>query len=241
MPGEAQIVVSAHFDDAALSLAHLLQRAGSSATVVTVCGGAPPPGRTVGEWDAEAGFRDGREAARLRALEDRRACAVTGARRVRLRHRDAPYRERRLLARPLRAAVERLLDGGGVLWLPAAIGGHPDHLDVRDALLPLARGLPPARVRVYADLPYAGESGYRLPAAVAAALPGLRPADVRMRGGAWERKLAAVRCHASQIAPLQAHGAPGLLARDGVLARERAWSASCDPLADPRRAVILQL
>ena len=216
-------MVSAHFDDAALSLAHLLQRAGPSATVVTVCGGEPPTGRSVSEWDAEAGFGEGREAARARSLEDRRACAVTGARRVRLRHRDGPYREGRLRGGPVRAVVERLLRGGGVLWLPAGIGGHADHVDVRAALLPLAAELAPARVGVYADLPYAGESGYELPAEVAAALPGLRPGDVRLRGEAWERKLAAVRCHASQIALLQAHGAPGLLERDGVLARERVW------------------
>ena len=40
---------------------------------------------------------------------------------------------------------------------------------------------------------------------------------------AWERKLAAVRCHASQIGPLQRSGAPDLLAPGGVLARERFW------------------
>ena len=218
-------MVSTHFDDAALSVAHLLQRAGPAATVVTVCGGAPPRGRAVREWDADSGFGDGREAARRRALEDRRACAVTGARRIRLRHRDGPYRQRRLRGRVLRAAVERLLGDGGVLWLPAGIGGHPDHLDVRAALLPLARVLPASRVRVYADLPYAGESGDELPSEVAAALPGLRAHDVRLRGEAWERKLAAVRCHASQIGPLQEPGAPDLLAPRGVLARERFWRA----------------
>ncbi len=97
---------------------------------------------------------------------------------------------------------------------------------MRDALLPLARTLPSARVRVYADLPYAGSSGYRLPPEVAAALPGLKARDVRLRGDAWERKLAAVRCHASQIAPLRAPGAPDLLDPHGVLARERFWTAA---------------
>jgi LmbE family N-acetylglucosaminyl deacetylase len=217
-------VVSAHFDDAALSVAHLLQSAGTAATVVTVCGGAPPRGRAVSEWDARSGFGDGREAARVRALEDRRACAVTGARRIRLRHRDGPYRAGRLRGPGIRSAVERALGDGCVLWLPAGIGGHPDHLDVRAALLPLARELPGARVRVYADLPYAGSSGYRLPSEVAVALPGLQARDVRLRGDTWERKLAAVRCHASQIGPLQDPGAPNLLAARGVLARERCWS-----------------
>jgi len=217
-------VVSTHFDDAALSAAHLLQRAGALATVVTVCGGAPPRAAAVSEWDAASGFAGGREAARARAHEDRRACAVTGARSVHLRHRDGPYRHKRLRGTPIRAAVERLLGEDAVLWLPAAIGGHPDHLGVRAALLPLAQTLPGARVRVYADLPYAGESGYELPPAVASALPGLRARDVRLRGAAFERKLAAVRCHASQIAPLEGSDAPDLLEPGGALARERVWS-----------------
>jgi LmbE family N-acetylglucosaminyl deacetylase len=223
VPGEAQLVVSTHFDDAALSVAHVLQSAGALATVVTVCGGAPPQGAEVSGWDAASGFAGGREAARARALEDRRACAVTGAAAVHLRHRDGPYRRGRLRGTPIRAAIERWLGDSGVLWLPAAIGAHPDHVAVRAALLPLARSLPAGRVRVYADLPYAAESGYDLPPAVAAALPGLRAHDVRMRGQAFERKLAAVRCHASQIAPLQGADAPGLLAAGGVLARERVW------------------
>jgi LmbE family N-acetylglucosaminyl deacetylase len=237
---ESHLVVSSHFDDAALSLAHLLQSAGPAAIVVTVCGGAPPRGLVVSEWDAESGFGDGREAARVRSLEDRRACAVTGAQRIRLHHRDGPYRAGRLRGRRIRTAVERALGDESVLWFPAGIGGHADHLDVRAALLPLARELPAARVRVYADLPYAGASGYRLPPEVDAALPGLRVCDVRLRGDAWERKLAAVRCHASQIGPLQEPDAPALLDPRGVLARERFWSAAPRPLADLRGGVILQ-
>jgi LmbE family N-acetylglucosaminyl deacetylase len=219
-----QLIVSTHFDDAALSLSHLLGRVGERATVVTVCAGAPPSDLPVSEWDALSGFASGAEAARARALEDRRSCAITGTRRVLLRHLDGPYRERPLRIGAIRSAVGRLLAGDAVLWLPAAIGGHPDHVDVRTALLPLATLLPPSRVGVYADLPYAGIHGFRLPPAVANALPGLRARDVRLRGGAFERKLTAVRCHASQIAPL-AQDAPSLLDPSGVLARERTWTA----------------
>jgi LmbE family N-acetylglucosaminyl deacetylase len=223
-PAPVQLVVSTHFDDAALSLAHVLQNAAERATVFTVCAGAPPDGLPVSDWDIRSGFASGREAARLRGLEDARACAVTGARRARLRHVDGPYRERPLRTRVIRAAVERHLGDGAVLWLPAAIGEHPDHLDVRTALLPLATRLPASRVGVYADLPYAGLHGYSLPCAVTDALPGLRARDVRLRGEAFERKLEAVRCHASQLLPL-GDGAPGLLDPDGLLARERIWTA----------------
>ena len=69
-----------------------------------------------------------------------------------------------------------------MLWLPAAIGGHRDHLDVRDALLPLAQELPPARVRVYADLPYAAEAGYAAPARRSLQrCPACAPADAHLR------------------------------------------------------------
>jgi LmbE family N-acetylglucosaminyl deacetylase len=219
-----QLVVSTHFDDAALSLAHVLQRAAERATVLTVCGGVPSRDLAVSDWDAHSGFASPSEAARTRGLEDARACAVTGARRVRLRHLDAPYRERPLRTHAIRAAVQRHLSEGAVLWLPAAIGDHPDHLDVRTALLPLAASLPASRLGVYADLPYASWCGYRLPRAVARALPGLRARDVRLRGEVFERKLEAVRCHASQIDGLD-EAAPGLLDPDGVLARERIWTA----------------
>jgi LmbE family N-acetylglucosaminyl deacetylase len=219
-----QLVVSTHFDDAALSLAHLLQRERERATVLTVCGGAPRH-PALSDWDARSGFASGREAARLRSLEDARACAVTGARRDRLRHLDDPYRERPLRAGIIRTAVERRLGTGSVLWLPAAIGGHPDHVAVRAALLPLAASLPAGRVGIYADLPYAGEHGYDLPPAVSKALPGLRHRDIHLRGTAMEQKLAAVRCHASQIDPLS-EGSPDLLHPAGVLSRERTWTDS---------------
>jgi LmbE family N-acetylglucosaminyl deacetylase len=218
-----QIVVSTHFDDAALSLAHVLQRARERATVVTICAGPPPGDLPVSEWDALSGFASGREAARMRALEDRRACARTGAGHVHLRHRDGPYRAASLRASSIRAAIERLLGREDILWLPAAIGGHPDHIGVRAALLPLAARLPGSRVGVYADLPYAGLDGYRLPRAVSSVLPRLRGHDVRLRGVAFGHKLDAVRCHASQIARLSS-GAPGLLEPHGILARERVWA-----------------
>jgi LmbE family N-acetylglucosaminyl deacetylase len=160
----------------------------------------------------------------MRAHEDARACALTGARRLRLRHLDGPYRSAPLRTGAIGASVERRLGDDAVLWLPAGIGDHPDHVAVRTALLPLAALLPAGRVGVYADLPYAGWRGYGLPRAVAGALPGLRARDVHLRGGAFERKLELVRCHASQIGPLD-DVAPALLAPDGVLARERVWTA----------------
>jgi hypothetical protein len=101
-----------------------------------------------------------------------------------------------------------------------------------DAESGFAGGREAARERAGEDLPYAGEHGYELPQAVARALPGLVPHDRRLRADAVERKLAAVRRHASQLAPLSA-GAPSLLRPDGVLARERFWAK---PWQIPREA-----
>jgi len=194
----AQIIVSTHFDDAVLSLAHVLQAAGPLATVVTVCGGPPPDGLPVSEWDAGCGFASGPDAARARVAEDAAACAVTGARPLPLDHADTPYA---LLpdAATLQAEIGPLLRGNSTLWLPAGIG-NPDHAHVRDALLPLA-----ADGQIYVDLPYAG------PLELAGTI------DVRLAPAALERKLAAVRCHASQLSSLQRTW-PDLL---GPLARER--------------------
>jgi LmbE family N-acetylglucosaminyl deacetylase len=198
----AQIIVSTHFDDAALSLAHVLQAAGPLATVVTVCGGAPPDGLPVSEWDAGCGFASGPEAARARADEDAAACAGTGARSLPLDHPDSPYGP--LPDGPtLRAEVEPLLRAECTLWLPAGIG-NPDHAHVRDALLPLA----PQHTQIYVDLPYAG------------ALELVEARELRLTDAAFERKLAAARCHASQLSSLQ-RAWPDLLERHGPLARER--------------------
>ena len=114
---------------------------------------------------------------------------------------------------------------GAVLWLPAGIG-NADHVCVRDVLLPLAKSLPAGHLRVYADLPYAGPPGKgALPEALESELPGLVEHEVPLQGEAFDRKLQAFRCHASQVEPLQAdEGWPDLLEPDGPLARERFWS-----------------
>jgi LmbE family N-acetylglucosaminyl deacetylase len=205
-PAPTHLLVSTHFDDAALSLAHVLQQAGALATVVTVCGGEPPEGIPVSDWDACSGFATGVDAARTRLLEDAAACAVTGARAHPLSHCDSPYAP---LPAPavLRAQIAPLLRGDCMLWLPAGFI-NPDHAHLRAALLPLAAIRPPGRVGTYIDLPYAASA--ELPDAD----------EVRLTDAAFELKLAAVRCHASQL-PLLQKTWPDLLERHGPLSRER--------------------
>jgi LmbE family N-acetylglucosaminyl deacetylase len=208
------IVVSTHFDDAALSLAHVLQGAGALATVVTVCGGEPPAGVPVSDWDTCSGFASGVDAARTRLLEDAAACAVTGARAHPLNHCDSPYAP---LPSPavLRAEIAPLVQEDCILWLTAGFV-NPDHADVRAALLPLAKTLPPGRVRTYVDLPYAANDE----------LPDTN--ELRLTDAAFELKLTAVRCHASQL-PLLQKTWPDLLERHGALSRERTVKTRSDP------------
>jgi LmbE family N-acetylglucosaminyl deacetylase len=215
------LIVSTHFDDAVLSVARLLQAAGPLATVITVCGGAPAEGTPAGSWDARSGFATGDAAARARALEDAAACAITGARAHRLAHCDSPYSDGPIDRDELRGQIAELLPEDALLWLPAGIV-NPDHVNVRDALIPLARSRP-ERTGIYADLPYAATDRFDLPPELAAPLPGLACEDVEVDGARFARKIEAVTCHGSQI-PLLVEEWRDLLAPRGPLRRERYWS-----------------
>lgn len=235
-------MVSPHFDDAVLSCAHVLLDGTLAVTVVTVCAAPPPPDTPVGNWDAACGFASGADAARVRREEDDAACARVGAAAVRLPFADGAYGARPP-AEVLRAAVAELLRPDATVWLPAGIGGQPDHLAVRDALLPLLvarRGLGV----LYADSPYAALAGWdaadetrppgarwalALGAAEAAGAAVGAERRVRLDDAALDAKLGLVRCHASQLAQLGGVF-PGLSHRHGLLATEVAW-----PLRGPRR------
>jgi LmbE family N-acetylglucosaminyl deacetylase len=150
------VVVSPHLDDAVLSAWSVLTAAGP-VEVVNVFDGLPEPGFLT-RYDR---LVRGTESATLfaeRIAEDREALALAGRtpRGVGLlerQYRDRPYDPDRL-ERLLEAAIPRCSE----LYVPSGIGGHEDHVAVRDAALGLAAGGPP--VTLYAELPYAIHKGW---------------------------------------------------------------------------------
>ena len=150
-------VLSPHLDDAVLS-AWTALRGAEPAVVVNVFDGVPPAG-TLSGWDRITGATDSSERMRERLEEDRRGLAVAGSASASLGLLEDQYRD----GRPqdpaeLGDALAAATADAGELWAPAGIGGHGDHVAVRDwALGPAARG---RRVRLYADIPYAVRHGW---------------------------------------------------------------------------------
>lgn len=208
---ERVVVVSPHFDDAALGAAHLLASYPGS-TVVTVLGGRPPayPDDPT-EWDALAGFAAGDDVVGLRREEDRAALAVLGARPVWLEFADHQYLPPDRRPRPADVAPELAAALAGespsAVFLPMGLA-NPDHGLTHDAGLLARRMLGGASG---APLWFCYEDGGYLH------LPGLlawRVASL-FRSGLWPTpaivpvrpdmatKRAALACYASQIAPLE--------------------------------------
>src|SRR4051794_1364998 len=143
-------ILSPHMDDAALSCFHLL--AGQpDVRVVNVFSGVPTGVRGVAWWDALTGATDPVDRIAERIEEDRQVLDALGHEAIYLEFVDAQYQQQP----PSPAAIVAALpeDGAQVIYAPAGLAGHPDHLLVRDAALALrAQG---ADVRLYADLPHA--------------------------------------------------------------------------------------
>jgi LmbE family N-acetylglucosaminyl deacetylase len=149
------LVLSAHLDDAVLSCGG---RLGPGSTVVTLFAGRPPGG-TLAAWDALTGAEDSAERVDLRWEEDRRALALVGAQGVRLPLLDDQYRTTAPDPATVLPLLAPVVDRARALWLPAAVGSHPDHCLTRAVGLLLAQdtGLP---THLYADLPYAFPDGW---------------------------------------------------------------------------------
>ncbi|MEJ7569156.1 MAG: PIG-L family deacetylase [Gaiellaceae bacterium] len=151
----SSVVLSPHLDDAALSCWSVLSE--TKATVVNVFAGVPAPG-VVGEWDRVVGSTDGASLVAMRRREDRVALHELGCQAVYLDFLESQYRDGDSVE-DIVATIRNALGDATEIVVPAGIGGHPDHLQVRAAALRIAAAscLP---LRLYAELPYAAAFGW---------------------------------------------------------------------------------
>jgi LmbE family N-acetylglucosaminyl deacetylase len=214
-------IVSPHLDDAVLSCWHLLAGPGD-VRVINLFTGVPEGG--LGAWDRRTGSQDSTQRMRERLAEDRAALRATGRPALNVGLLDHQYRDGGAPS----VALERLVDPRGVVYVPVAFGGHPDHVAARDAGLALREE--GVDVRLYADLPHAAAAGWPRWLTGPAGRPMLRPdggwrpalgdagidpdaatAEVRrLDAAAFGRKLGALHCYVTQLpalvdfAPLEA-------------------------------------
>ncbi|MFH9419450.1 PIG-L deacetylase family protein [Streptomyces sp. NPDC017529] len=242
-PPPRTVILSPHFDDAALSLAGLIPLLPAPVTVVTVFGGAPAGDPPVSWWDSTCGFSTAAEAHRARLAEDARAAELLGVSQAVLDHPDGPYGDGGELT-GIDACLSGLPAPLPLVLLPIGTN-QPDHERVRDRALRVLAGLGAPLPLLYADLPYTGhlpEWGTPDADRALSANPAYGPAyrdllarytlgvahDLVLTDEQWARKRAAVLCYGSQLAPLAAdHGS--LLARGGPLRAERVWSPAHRP------------
>ncbi|TDC44269.1 PIG-L family deacetylase [Micromonospora sp. KC213] len=237
------VVISTHFDDAALSLGGFLLGITVPKAVVTVHGGAPESGTQLASWDRDCGFTTATEAHATRLAEDDRACAILGADQVALNNPDNPYRS----GGPLIGLRELFasLDADVQVLLPLGIN-QPDHGVARDAALAALDSTGHRRVGMYADLPYAAalvtdwasapaealaselaahDAGYR---ALLARYDLRISHSITLGPSEWSRKRDAVLCYASQLSLVGAMGEVrhmgALLGYPGAMQRELIWS-----------------
>lgn len=150
------LIISPHLDDAALSCSLRILERPSESRVVTVFGGTPSEEATPNEWEALTRASSPASRATSRQEEDRAAWSSVGARFEHLAiHEHMPPHIRR---GRIAAALEPLLASDDLLLLPAGIGGHPDHVLVRECCLELLSST--QRVVLYGELPYAAYYGW---------------------------------------------------------------------------------
>lgn len=166
MQERAFLVVSPHFDDAALSCGHWLTRH-PRAVVATVCSGKPGVGVPPCSWDAGSGFRSADDAANGRRAEDEAAMSVVGAQQRLLGFLDVEYRLaigrqhedpaiRGSFERLLAASIGNLIDDLSPEQCLAPLGlHHTDHVATGRATRTALWDRPGCQAIAYADLPYA--------------------------------------------------------------------------------------
>jgi LmbE family N-acetylglucosaminyl deacetylase len=156
------VILSPHFDDAVLSCWSALTGS-EQVRVVNVFTGAPPPGTPPHDGELLTGADDPVARTRERVEEDRAALALAGARShnldlLEISHRTPRWGGARRRWRELLDASAPHIDAEAHVYVPAALGAHPDHALVRELGCRLVRE--GARVSFYADQPYCYAYGW---------------------------------------------------------------------------------
>jgi LmbE family N-acetylglucosaminyl deacetylase len=225
------VVVSPHFDDAAMGAGHLIASYDNT-TVITVLGGRPPAyPDPPSEWDALGGFVAGDDVVAVRRQEDVAAMAVLESGYRWLEFSDHQYLEPEL--RPTPAAVAPELGAAIAELNPTAVFfpmglGNPDHVMTHEACLLIREGGPEREWFCYEDHGYKhipGLLAWRV-AKMLRAHPWPTPAIVPHVPDE-ERKRAAIWCYTSQIPPLERDHA--LSARMEGRVPEQFWRLAAPP------------
>jgi LmbE family N-acetylglucosaminyl deacetylase len=167
---------------------------GDDVEVVNVCAGIPGAG-PVAYWDRITGATDSSARMKERLAEDRRALALAGIEPRNLPFLDDQYRDGQPFpAADLQAALAEPVQAAGAVHAPAGLGGHVDHVAVREAALAVgARSGAP--VFLYAEQPYATICGWPHWVTGGDPSPYLAP-EV-----GWELDLAAASCGRDRLRP----------------------------------------
>ena len=225
------LVVSPHFDDAAMGAGHLIASYDDT-TVVTVLAGRPPAYPAVpSEWDALGGFVAGDDVVAARREEDAAAMAVLESAYDWLEFSDHQYLDPP--DRPTPADVAPVLGATIAERNPTSVFfpmglGNPDHVMVHDACLLVRQEQPEREWFCYEDHGYKhlpGMLAWRV-AKLLRAHPWPTPAIVPHVPDE-ERKRRAIWCYTSQIAPLEQDHA--LTARMEGRVPEQVWHLAPPP------------
>ncbi len=225
------VVVSPHFDDAAMGAGHLIASYDDT-TVVTVLGGRPPayPDEP-SEWDALGGFVAGDDVVAVRRQEDVAAMAVLES-----AYRWLDFADHQYLAveeRPTAADVAPVLGAAIADIDPTAVFfpmglANPDHDMTHDACLLVQAEQPSRTWFCYEDHGYKHLPGLlawrvakllRSPLWPTPAIVPHEPDEARKRRAIW--------CYTSQIAPLERDHA--LTARMEGRVPEQFWRLAPPP------------